>query len=117
MSTAGSLWTYLSNRGTTLADRLHEITTRMATDQDSELSTLFHAASTPQRKALLDALADAYDAGQEAADRRTGRFVSMVIGPLLGIEPSSDPIQLFGNVKRLKSLRDAVGRIAGRRTE
>ena len=100
-----------------MADRLHEITSRMASGDGNELSQLFQSASPPERRALLDALADAYDAGQEAADRRTGRFVSMVIGPLLGVEPSDQPIQLFGNVRRLKSLKDAVGRIVDRRLE
>lgn len=71
------------------------------TDTDPVLQRLLDRAEPDERRALVGALRNAYEAGQEQAERRTGRFVAQVLQPMLGVAPVEAPPAQPGSRSRL----------------
>lgn len=67
-------------------------TTALVTSlSDNEgLETLMRKATAQEVQAVVDALQQAYKAGQEDSDARTGRLMARIFGGFIGVTPGVD---------------------------
>ena len=61
-----------------------------AASDDPVLEELVSQCSAEQQQSILNALRAAYDAGQEAADQRTGKLMARIFGGFVGVTPGID---------------------------
>lgn len=78
---------------------------------DPHLEELLQTCTKDQQRAIVQALRSAYDAGQEAADQRTGKLMARIFGGFVGVTPGID-IDGHDDKAPRSRLRDMVKLIA-----
>ncbi len=61
-----------------------------AASDDPVLEELVSKCTPQEQASILNALRAAYDAGQEAADQRTGKLMARIFGGFVGVTPGID---------------------------
>lgn len=86
-----------------------------AADLDPQLASLVQRATPQEREALLRALRDAYTAGQQEADQRTGSFVARVLAPLMGLPsvPAGEAVPASPRRRLSAAARHVAGLLVG----
>ena len=59
-------------------------------NDDEEIAEILEMCNKQQQKALIGALRSAYEAGQDAADQRTGKLIARIFGGFVGVTPGID---------------------------
>jgi hypothetical protein len=57
---------------------------------DPDLLSLAEKATPDEQLALVNAIRAAYEAGQDASDKRTGRLMARIFGGFVGVTPGID---------------------------
>jgi len=57
---------------------------------DPSLNALLVRCSPTEQRAFMEALRSAYQAGEEAADQRSGRLMARIFGSFVGVTPGID---------------------------
>ena len=90
-------------------------TALVASLSDSEgLETLMQKATRQEMQAVVDALQQAYKAGQEDSDARTGRLMARIFGGFIGVTPGVDLDQ--GDTTPRQRVRSIVKTLASAAT-
>lgn len=79
--------------------------------EDPHLESVFEKCNKSEQRAILKALRAAYDAGQDAADQRTGKLMARIFGGFVGVTPGIDIEGHDDKVPRSR-LRDVVKLLA-----
>ena len=83
-----------------------------ATD-DPLIEQLLGKATPEEQRALVRSLRAAYEAGQEAADQRTGKLMARIFGGFVGVTPGIDVGHNGDDRNPRHRLRDMVRLLAG----
>jgi hypothetical protein len=83
------------------------------TNANPELQSFISRANPTERQALLQLLCQVFEAGQENADERTGRFVARVVSPMLGMPAGIDSQPQLAEPRRRQAVRAAVRLLSG----
>jgi hypothetical protein len=59
-------------------------------EQHSDLRSLVERATAEEQRSLAIAMREAYDAGAEQSDQRTGRLMARIFGGFVGVTPGCD---------------------------
>jgi hypothetical protein len=78
---------------------------------DPHMEELLNSCTKDQQRAIVQALRSAYDAGQEAADQRSGRLMARIFGGFVGVTPGIDIDDHDDKAPRSR-LRDMVRMVA-----
>ena len=77
-----------------------------------EVQHVLEGLSPDAQDVMLDALRDAYRAGQEESDARTGRLMARIFGGFVGVTPGIDLGEGQGPRERMRSM---LSRLSGRK--
>ena len=76
------------------------------------IERLLEVATPEEQKALLTVIQDAYRAGQDDADQRSGKLMARIFGGFVGVTPGID-INATGPVSARERMKGIVTLLAG----
>lgn len=80
-------------------------------NNNPHMEELLNSCTKDQQIAIVQALRSAYDAGQEAADQRSGKLMARIFGGFVGVTPGID-IDGHDDKAPRSRLRDMVRMVA-----